>query len=375
MRAATLSLLAVFVSVAIAQLACGLQTDLVGLTADAARFSAHSIGMMMAVYYVGFSCAAFSGHLTIGRLRHVAAIALALILSAVAISLHPLWVDPWGWTVLRFVSGFAIALIDIAFESWIHDKADNAVRGRLFSVYMVVQIGALTAAQYVFSLGTIGSATLFFVCAAIFVAAILPVWRARTIAPANVPPEPVRLDRLFAISPLGASSVVLAGVTWSMVFTIGPVYAGRVGLDVGGIGFFMALGMGAGALLQYPVGALSDRMGRRPVLGLLFTAALLAAAYGLWASDKGALANYIAAALTGGFAFPIYAIAAARVNDAVAPDARVAVAAGLLLLFGLGSILGPLLCGWAMQILGPAGYYAVLATALGLGAALSRVWK
>lgn len=375
MRAATLSLLAVFLSVALCQVASGLQTDLLGLFADAARFPTFVIGLMMAAYYAGFSLAALSGHIAIGRLRHIPAIAVALALSALAATVHPLWVAPIAWTALRFVSGFAIAQIDVGFESWINDKADDATRGRLFSVYMTVQTAAMTVAQYIFTLGHIGSAWLFYVAAALFLAAIVPILRARKVAPATVPPEPVRIDKLFAVSPLGAWAVVIAGVSWSIVFTLGPVFAGRIGLDVAGIGTYMALALGCGALLQYPAGWLSDLFGRRPVIGGFFAAATASALFGIWAGGQGALANYIAAALIGGFSFPIYAIAAARVNDGIAPESRVAVAAGLLLLFGLGSILGPILSAAAMQAMGAAGFYPVLALVLGIGAAISRIWK
>lgn len=55
------------------------------------------------------------------------------------------------------------------------------------------------------------------------------------------------------------------------------------------------------------------------------------------------------------------AIAAAHTNDSVVPGSRVPAAAGLVLLFGLGSIVGPLATGWAIMAMGLFGYFAVLA--------------
>jgi hypothetical protein len=79
--------------------------------------------------------------------------------------------------------------------------------------------------------------------------------------------------------------------------------------------------------------------------------------------------SLIAAGLAGGFVFPVYAIAAATVNDGVSQETRVAAAAGLVLLFGIGSVFGPLLCGWAMGAVGSSGFYGVLAAAMAAGLA------
>lgn len=375
MRKSFFSIFAVLVSVALVQVANGLQTDLIGVRAEAARFSAYAIGLMMAGYYVGFSLAAFTGHLTIGRLGHVWAIALFLIVMAAVIAIHPFRVAPWWWTVLRFLSGFAMSLIDVACESWINDKSANEARGRVFSIYMTVQIAALTMAQYLFGFDVAGSSLLFFVAAALFLAGGLPIVAAKRAAPSSPPPQPISLVRLFAISKLGAVTVILAGISWSVVFTFGPVFAARVGFGSAEIGLYMALAMGGGALLQIPSGWLSDRVGRRPVIGALFVAGTGAALFGMWAVTQGALANLIAAVLIGGFSFPVYAVAAAQVNDRTAPATRVPVAAGILLLFGLGSIVGPMLCGWAMQGMGAAGYYAALAAAMVPGIVASQCWK
>jgi hypothetical protein len=48
---------------------------------------------------------------------------------------------------------------------------------------------------------------------------------------------------------------------------------------------------------------------------------------------------------------------------------RVAAAAGLVLLFGLGSIAGPLAVGSAITALGAGGFFVVLAAVMGLSVA------
>jgi hypothetical protein len=89
---------------------------------------------------------------------------------------------------------------------------------------------------------------------------------------------------------------------------------------------------------------------------------------GLWAVRHGANANLAVAGLVGFSVFPLYAVSVAHVNDFIAQEARVSAAAGLVFLYGLGSIVGALSCGWAMTIVGPAGFFVALGAAMAIGA-------
>lgn len=371
MRALNFSLIAVLCAVAFGQLASGLQSDIVGLCANMSAFSTGAIGLMMACYYAGYSVAALGGHVSICRFGHVRVIATSLLVSAVVIALHPALVMPLVWAALRFASGFAMALFAVGIESWINEKASNAARGRIFSIYMTVQVAAITLAHYILTLGNPMSGGLFMVTSALFACGIVPVLMARKGAPRGVPPQPLSLQRLCRTAPLGSLSVLIAGISWATLFTMGPVFAQRIGLHVSGVGLFMGMMMGGGALLQFPIGWLSDHYGRRRVLAGLFLCGIVAALFGWWAVGQGMVACLIATTLMGAAAFPVYTVAAARANDAIRPQERVPAAAGLLLLFGLGSIVGPLLCAVAMPALGPGGYYGVLLLTMVLGAGLT----
>lgn len=371
MRAFDFSILAVLLSVAFGQVANGLQNDIVGLRANMSAFSTGAIGLMMACYYAGFSLAAVKGHASIGRFGHIRIIAVCLLVLAAVILIHPFMVMPLVWAALRFASGYAMALFDVGVESWINGKAGNAERGRIFSIYMTVQIATITLSQYILTLGSPTSLGLYIVTAVLFALGAVPVCLVRKGAPADVPPHPLNLAKLCRMAPLGSLAVFLSGMAWATVFTLGPVFAQRIGMSVAGVGLFMAVTMGAGAVMQFPIGWISDHYGRRRVLGGLFAGGIAAAVVGWWAVSVGTSASLVAAALMGAASFPIYAVASARANDAVSPGERVAAAAGLLLLFGLGSIIGPLLCATAMPVLGAGGYYTVLLVTMVLGTVLT----
>ncbi|HUO90495.1 MAG TPA: MFS transporter [Rhizomicrobium sp.] len=367
MRAAVASVWAVIFAIFFVQTANGLQTSLLSVRAGIEAFPAWTLGIVMASYYVGYSAAPLASRAVIGRIGHVNTMWIGALCAAGAIVAHAFLVAPVAWSVLRLASGFALSSLYVAAESWIHDRVPNDLRGRVFSIYMVVQMVAMTSAQLLLSAGDPKSTMPFVLAAGIFVLGAVPELFARDTAPGRTPPEPFHIGRLFLLSPLGAIATVLSGVTWSIVFTFGPVYAQRSGFNLREVSLFMALAMIGGAIVQFPMGWLSDAVGRRRTIALMSAGGIAVSLFGLQANGMGVVAKFAAALLTGGLIFPMYAISAAHTNDAVAPQNRVAAAAGLVLLFGLGSIFGPLLSGGAVTTLGPGGFYVVLAA----GSALS----
>src|SRR6185295_9446347 len=130
------------------------------------------------------------------------------------------------------------------------------------------------------------------------------------------------------------------------------------------VSLYMALAMAGGALVQFPIGWLSDATGRRLTIALISAGGIAVALFGMWADFGSIGAKYVASFFGGALIFPMYAISAAHTNDAVTPQNRVSAAAGLVLLFGLGSIVGPLASGGAVSAMGASGYFIVLAAAM-----------
>lgn len=373
MRAAFWAIWAVLLSAGIVQTAHGLQTDLIGVRATLEAFPTWSIGFIMAAYYCGYSSGSVLSHGVIARFGHVRTITVAFFTAACVIVLQALFVTPLVWALMRLISGLALSMAYVSFESWINERAENRVRGRMFSLYLVMQMIGMTGSQALLSIGNPKNTHLFLLTALLFVIGTTPILIARKIAPAKPPPEPLNVIALFHVSPLGALITALSGAGWAIVFAFGPVYAQRAGFSLGDISLFMGISMVTGALAQFPLGWLSDAIGRRATIALMTVGALAAALFGLWANGRGVMYGYIAMAAIGVSVFPLYGISVAHTNDRVAPQRRVAAAAGLVLLFGLGSIFGPLLSGGAMTVMGTSGFFAALAAVTALSVAVTAV--
>ena len=138
---------------------------------------------------------------------------------------------------------------------------------------------------------------------------------------------------------------------------MGAVFATEAGLSVAEVSAFMATAILGGMALQFPIGRLSDRLDRRTVLLFASLATGLAAFAVIWATSQTVGILIVTAAIYGGFSFTIYPLSASQVNDLADPDRLVHVAAGLLVAYGIGASIGPVMAAQSMAMYGPAGMF------------------
>ena len=125
----------------------------------------------------------------------------------------------------------------------------------------------------------------------------------------------------------------------------------------------MSLTIFAGAVMQLPAGRLSDRIDRRYVLAGMAAVAALDGLL-LFLVQPGSPAFLIGmVVIYGSVANTLYPIAVAHANDFAAPEDFVKVSGGLLLLYGIGTIIGPTLGGPVMSAIGPYALFFVTAIA------------
>jgi MFS family permease len=161
-----------------------------------------------------------------------------------------------------------------------------------------------------------------------------------------------------------------AGLLSSAFYALTPVYLARIGFPAADISRAMGIVLIGALLSQWPVGKLSDRLGRRTTLGAVaISAAVLAAALIV---VRAPLAVDILLFLYVALTFTLYGVIVSDVNDRVDQSIRVKTSATLLLVFSIGGAAGPTVGSLFMRVLGAGGLYVfALLVTLGL-AALSR---
>jgi MFS family permease len=278
-------------------------------------------------------------------------------LAAVSILIQAVIVETWAWIPARSISGFCFAGAAMIVESWLNDRAQPNTRGKIFGIYTMVNLGAVTAGQMAISLGDASGFLFFAIAAMVYCLALIPTALSTSASPA--PLTSVRLDlrALWRNSPVAVAAVFLVGISNASFGTLAAVYADRVGLELTAIALFASIPVLAGALAQIPIGFASDRMDRRKVL--VFTAALALAAdlaFVLFLPE-GRLLNLVLVGVFGAAIFAMYPIIVAHANDNAPAGTSIQVSGGLLMVFGVGSILGPLIAGVAMAEYGPQGLF------------------
>jgi MFS family permease len=201
--------------------------------------------------------------------------------------------------------------------------------------------------------------TLFAMSSVLVSLAAVPVALSTAPTPRQVQ-EGVKLDvpYLYRTSPAGMLGSLATGLANGSFWALAPVFTISYSTDVSLTAWFMSAAVIGGAASQWPLGAWSDRVDRRYVMGACAVFAV-AVSVAIWSFSDAMTPTIIIllGGLWGAAAFPLYSISIAHSNDHAKPDEFVMVSSGLLLMYGIGAVIGPIIAAVAMQLLGPAGLY------------------
>ena len=349
---------ALLFSVSLLLMGNGLQGTLLPVRGNMEAFSAVELGLLGTAYFLGFTFGCMHGPLLVRRSGHIRAYLAMTALASVVALLHALYVDPVAWWALRAVAGYCFAILYIVIESWLNACSNNRTRGTVFSVYTAINLTVITAGQMMLGFADPETFTLFAVAAILVSLAALPVAFTRSSSP--VQPELVhpRIAKLYRISPVGVAGCFAVGLANGAFWALGPVFAQDGGFGVNEIAVFMSAVVLGGALAQWPLGGLSDRVDRRLIMIAAASIAMLAGLVLMLIPETDRMAMVIAGAVFGAGAFPLYAIAVAHANDYADASESVEVSSGLLLVYGVGAAIGPLLASmWREIAHGPALFF------------------
>lgn len=343
----------------------GVQGTLLGIRGALEGFSTFELSLVMSGYFAGFLGGSRLAPLMIRRVGHVRVFAaLGSFISAVLI-LYPALTDPWIWVGLRVAIGFCFSGVYVTAESWLNNAASNENRGKALSLYMIVQMVGIVAAQGLLVLGDPSGFVLFVVPSVLVSIAFAPILLSVSPTPSFETAKAMGLTELYRLSPLGCIGLFVLGGVFSALFGMAAVFGTEIGLSVAQISAFISMIYIGGLVMQYPIGVISDRMDRRALV--LTVAGLGAAAALLPVVMPGDFTILLAAAfLLGGMTNPLYALLLAYVNDFLEPDDMPAASAGLIFINGVGAIAGPVITGWAMYLVGPIGFFAYVSMLLAM---------
>lgn len=313
-----------------------------------------AIGLVAAAYSAGFLGGTLIAPHEVRRIGHIRTFTLLAGVCALAALVLPLAGQVvLAWALLVALAGAGAAGMLTAGESWIANAAPPQSRGAILGFYhMVSKTGAIAAPFLVAA--ALSSLAAFMVVGGLFVASLLPVAATNRSQPELVAAKPFGPRRILELAPASVFAAFCAGTVNNSVAQLYPVFAAAIRPDAAAT--FAAQFNGAllvGAMIGlWPIGLLSDRFDRRIVIAL---AAAIGSAAAVGLALTAALnvpsLTLLLAAIFGAGSLSYYAVAVANAADRASPEEITSMMAGILVIWGIGSVIGPLIAGLFLQLI------------------------
>lgn len=333
------SITAPLTTVVLQMLGIGFYITFVSLKMDQLGYDEWLIGLVQSANYAGVLVGATQAHRIVQRVGHIRAYAACACLGTATIIIQALTYDPSVWMLMRFVMGICMSVYYLVTESWFLSTATVRTRGSILAFYMIAYYLAQALSQFVLDLVDLSSAAPFLLSCLFGALSAVPLLLTSTLSPEHGHLSDYSVRKLFRQSPLGLSACVISGLVLSALLSFAPLFAVDAGISVSVMISIIIIG---GVVFQWPVGALSDRMDRRLIL-LAVSLLTIVPALGMIMLPRQDLVVLSLAFVLGGFTFTVYPVAITQVCDRL--DAKdVTRGAGILIVaYGLGAVLGPLL--------------------------------
>lgn len=360
------SVYSLLLAIAILLLGSGLLGTTLGIRAGMEGFSDTVTGLVMSAFFVGYVIGSYVCPGLISEVGPIRAFAVMAAIGTVAAIVHGLIIHPVVWWILRVVSGICMVGLYLVVESWLNSLLDRDHRGKIFAVYVSVTLLSLGASQSLILIYGAGELATLALCAIFFALALVPVAVTRLTQPAHVVTPTLALRRLATVSPLGVAGALATGLGNGAFWGLGAPYAHSLGFPASDIVLFMSAVIFGGALLQVPIGHVSDHHDRRQVLMMVCFFTMAAALSIFFFAPQSKPGLLISAVFYGGFSFAVYSLVVAHTNDHIEPHEVMNATRGLLLLNGVGAAIGPIAAGLLMQWYGAQSLILYFAAVFGL---------
>ena len=324
-------------------------------------FTPTQIGLLGSAHFAGFFVGCWWAPRLMGQVGHSRAFAAFAASGTIGILAHMMWVNPYAWAVMRMASGLCVAGCYTIIEAWLHSRVSNEDRGAASGLYRVVDIGGSLVAQVFIAFLEPAHFFAYNLLAIFCCAALFPLSLTRAEQPAMPEAPRLRPWMTWAISPLAAMAVISSGITGAAFRMVGPVYGADVGLTADQIAAFLVAYVAGGALAQFPIGWLADRVPRRRMLVWISIATVASSLLMVPLAVTGWVGNFLGAFVFGFTTFPLYSIAAAHAHDQAGDGDRVELAASMMFLYAFGAIASPLLTSALISHLGAASMFLFIA--------------
>lgn len=296
------------------------------------------IGMVSASFFVGNLAGTLLAGEMIPRMGYKTSFVISCLL-CVGTTAFLIPVDGLaGWMSARFAAGISCALVWVVVESALLRLGTNRTRGGLLAAYMVVYYAATVLGQLLVTVLPADRFQAALWIGGIGVVAIVPIFVLHFGPPDPPRPFATVWAMLFRKRPrLSVLGSVISGIVLGSIYGLMPLFLVHKGMSNTGVGYWMALLVGAGIAGQWPLGRLADIKGRFYVLKLqswLIIASCVLLAFDIWLG--------VSLIVLGCAGFSLYPVTLTLGCDRLPKEYLVPMNQTLLLSFTVGSLVGPM---------------------------------
>ena len=338
----------------------GFMATLISVRLEAGGSSALTVGAVGTFYFLGLVLGSLKAGSLVGQFGHIRAFAAFVSVLSASTLTYAVYHHPALWGALRFVDGLCVAGVYVCLESWLNERAEASTRGLVLAGYMMALYIGQAVGQYLLNLSETSPAFPFVLASILVSLSAIPVVLTRIMAPAPERGATLSIRELYTISPLGIVGATITGLMLGAFYSLGAVYARRLGMELSAIAVFMSVVILGGVAMQWPLGRLSDRFDRRRVI-VYAMAGTLAASLGMALTGAPGPLLLVFAAAFGGLSFALYPLCVAHANDRLGPEHRIAASGSLVLLYSAGAAAGPMAGALTMTLAGVGGLFLFIA--------------
>jgi len=301
------------------------------------------IGGMTTAYYAGIVLGAFKLEKLILRVGHIRSYSAFASMLAVISILHGFYIDVYFWLILRFLGGIVTAGLYVVIESWILGNTTNNNRGKFLALYMIALYVAQALGQALLNISLSNIVLMYCISGILASISVIPLTLTKISAPTISEPETLGIKKIFSLSPSGVMTCFVSGMVLGGIYGLYPVYIKHIGYSTADISLIMGVTILGGMLFQFPLGKLSDIISRRLLIGLLSLCSVLVSIFIIMFGGYNIVILLLLSLIFGGATFCLYPIGISHACDRIVGNQIVSATQTLLLSYGIGAMLGPLI--------------------------------
>jgi MFS family permease len=284
------------------------------------------------------------------------AITMALLTGVIFLA-YPTFPTLWAWFPLRLMQGITVATLFALSEAWVLGSAKGAWRGRIVGVY-----GTCISATFGLGAGVVSWAGIagylpFVIGAGVLIFTALPILMVSKDVGAEEH-EHVSMLRFVPKAPLLLAAICVHAVFDGGMLGFLAVYGVKEGMtkEIAALTITtLALG---NVVFQVPIGWIADHTSKTGTMVGCFVVASVGLVLLPFAITN--IWIWPLVLVMGAAGFGIYTIGLAELGDRFSGADLIAGTSAFSTVWGLGALIGSMVCGLAMDLFGPHGFPGVL---------------